>query len=166
MSSNAQKQRGFTIVELLIVIVVIAILAAISIVAYNGIQQRGRDSQRKSDIATIQKALELYHIDNGGYPKCTGGTYQAGQTREGCFTTDTAVTNALAPQYISVMPRDPLNTGDKRYRYTVGSKKVSDIQYAATSDDNYALGISYESQAGPYATQFGATYNYVAGSSN
>ncbi|MCA9336117.1 prepilin-type N-terminal cleavage/methylation domain-containing protein, partial [Candidatus Saccharibacteria bacterium] len=44
------KKTGFTIVELLIVIVVIAILAAITIVAYNGIQQRSRDSIRKSDL--------------------------------------------------------------------------------------------------------------------
>lgn len=48
------KQRGFTIVELLIVIVVIAILAAISIIAYNGIQSRARDAQRSNDIATIK----------------------------------------------------------------------------------------------------------------
>lgn len=56
---------GFTIVELLIVIVVIAVLAAISIVAYTGVQQRARDSQRKSDIAQIAKALQLYAADNG-----------------------------------------------------------------------------------------------------
>lgn len=55
---------GFTIVELLIVIVVVAILAAISIVAYNGIQQRARDSIRKQDLATIAKAFQLYNIDN------------------------------------------------------------------------------------------------------
>jgi len=53
------NKRGFTIVELLIVIVVIAILASISVVAYNGIQTRARDSQRSSDISAIKKALEL-----------------------------------------------------------------------------------------------------------
>ena len=62
------KQSGFTIVELLIVIVVIAILAAISIVAYNGIQQRARDSERQSDINTMQKQLELFYTDRGYYP--------------------------------------------------------------------------------------------------
>ncbi len=60
-------KSGFTIVELLIVIVVIAILAAISIVAYNGIQQRARDSQRSAEMASIEKALQLYYIDNGGW---------------------------------------------------------------------------------------------------
>mgnify|MGYP000845426133 CR=1 FL=1 len=61
------KARGFTIVELLIVIVVIAVLAAISIVAYNGVQQNARDSQRKSDLAAIAKAIKLYAIDNTNY---------------------------------------------------------------------------------------------------
>lgn len=60
--------RGFTIVELLIVIVVIAILATISIVAYNGIQKRTNQSVVKNDFATIRKTLEMYKITNGSYP--------------------------------------------------------------------------------------------------
>ena len=59
------QYSGFTIVDLLIVIVVIAILAAITIVAYNGVQQRGRDTVRKNDLVQIAKLLRLYEIDNG-----------------------------------------------------------------------------------------------------
>ena len=59
------RREGFTIVELLIVIVIIAILAAITIVAFNGVQQRSRDSKRKQDVAQIAKLLSLYEIDNG-----------------------------------------------------------------------------------------------------
>ena len=66
----AQKQTGFTIVELLIVIVVIAILAAITIVAYNGIQSRAKDSQKKQDVEQIAKLIQLYDVDNG--PMWTG----------------------------------------------------------------------------------------------
>lgn len=54
------RQKGFTIVELLIVIVVIGILAAITIVAYNGLQGRARDAQRKSDLGTMAKLLNVY----------------------------------------------------------------------------------------------------------
>jgi len=54
---------GFTIVELLIVIVVIGILAAITIVAYNGVQARSRDATRKSDLAAAAKALEVRAVD-------------------------------------------------------------------------------------------------------
>ena len=56
------KQKGFTIVELLIVIVVIAILAAITIVAYNGIQTRARNSKISSDIAMLQRAIQAARV--------------------------------------------------------------------------------------------------------
>lgn len=72
------KQRAFTIVELLIVIVVIGILAAITIVAYNGIQQRARDSKRVNDLAAIEKAFKLYGAETGNdfsiFSAGSGGT--------------------------------------------------------------------------------------------
>lgn len=65
---NRQKQTGFTIVELLIVIVVIGILAAITIVAFNGVQKRARDTQRLSDANAIVKSIEQYKVLNGNFP--------------------------------------------------------------------------------------------------
>lgn len=60
-----KKWQGFTIVELLIVIVVIGILAAITIVAYNGVQSRARDTTRQQDLKAIAKLLSIYAVDNG-----------------------------------------------------------------------------------------------------
>lgn len=65
---DGKRVTGFTIVELLIVIVIIGILAAITIVAYNGMQGRARDSARVSDMETIKKSLELFYVDHGYYP--------------------------------------------------------------------------------------------------
>lgn len=108
----AQKQKGFTIVELLIVIVVIAILAAISIVAYNGIQERARDSQRVQDVKTIAKALEIYYLDNNTFPSsaCTLGTgckinSSWSTTSDGSWS---HLESQLVPKYLSSLPKDPL----------------------------------------------------------
>jgi type II secretion system protein G len=60
--------KGFTIVELLIVIVVIGILAALVIVTYNGIQQKARDTERKTDINALHGQFEAYQAQNGKYP--------------------------------------------------------------------------------------------------
>jgi len=64
-----QKQSGFTIVELLIVIVVIGILAAITIVAFNGIRSRAVTAAINADLASTSKAIKLYQADNSdNYP--------------------------------------------------------------------------------------------------
>ena len=70
------KSKGFTIVELLIVIVVIAILAAITIVAYNGIQQRAHTSSAKTAASSLRKKIEAYAAFNNAYPTfySTAGT--------------------------------------------------------------------------------------------
>lgn len=69
MVMHVGKQKsGFTIVELLIVVVVIAILAAITIVSYNGIQNRANDTVVRSDLANAARKVEAYKIDNGAYP--------------------------------------------------------------------------------------------------
>lgn len=78
-----KSTRGFTIVELLIVVVVIAILAVISTVAYTNFQQRARNTQTVSAVSTYIKALNLYKIDNGQHPtvvpagSCLGTGYDS-----------------------------------------------------------------------------------------
>lgn len=62
---DIQWRNGFTIVELLIVIVVIAILASISTVAYTSIQDRARNSKISSDLQTLNKAIQTARISNG-----------------------------------------------------------------------------------------------------
>lgn len=63
--TNRLKTNGFTIVELLIVVVVIAILAAITVVAYNGVTQQSRSAARGSEMKTAVKKLETDKIQSG-----------------------------------------------------------------------------------------------------
>jgi len=68
MISLRKRQEGFTIVELLIVIVIIGILATLVIVTFTGTQQKARDSQRQTDINAVDSHLESYFAENGYYP--------------------------------------------------------------------------------------------------
>lgn len=70
---HKHKQYGFTIVELLIAVVVIAIIAAITIVAYNGIQNSANDTAIKSDIANFEKKIRLYIAEFDTIPP--GGSF-------------------------------------------------------------------------------------------
>jgi type II secretion system protein G len=63
-----QDSTGFTIVELLIVIVVIGILAAIVIVSYNGITNSARETTIQNDLTNAKKKIMLYKVENTTYP--------------------------------------------------------------------------------------------------
>jgi type IV pilus assembly protein PilA len=69
---KVRSNKGFTIVELLIVIVVIGILAALVLNTFSGVQRRARDTERQTDVNSVATQLEVYYNDNGGYPVLTG----------------------------------------------------------------------------------------------
>ncbi len=71
---SRQQERGFTIVELLIVIVVIGILAGITIVAYSGITLRANQSKIVQNAASVKSVAEAMNADNGFYPALAVGT--------------------------------------------------------------------------------------------
>lgn len=68
LSMKNKLSRGFTIVELLIVIVVIGILATLVVTTYSGIQQKTRDTARKTDISALHGQIEAYQAEAGKYP--------------------------------------------------------------------------------------------------
>lgn len=64
-----KKQKGFTLVELLIVIAIIGLLASVVMVSLDNAKQRSRDATRVQDIRGVISALELYFNKNNGYPQ-------------------------------------------------------------------------------------------------
>lgn len=92
------NSRGFTIVELLIVVVIIAILAAITIAAYNGIQARANSSAALSTANSLGKKVHAYYTLSGRYPSTT-------------ITTITAFKAALNGYNESILPSSGINIG-------------------------------------------------------
>lgn len=113
MWAKHKQQAGFTIVELLIVIVVIGILAAITIVAYNGVQGKARDTQRISDLKSITKALEIYKINNGNYPApvSTPNASSWEVSTNGSNVATNFLSALVSSNGVSKVPIDPNNTG-------------------------------------------------------
>ncbi|OYX43365.1 hypothetical protein B7Y94_01485 [Candidatus Saccharibacteria bacterium 32-49-12] len=93
-----RDRSGFTIVELLIVIVVIGILAAISIVAYNGVREKAELAELKQNLSSLNKAVLMYHAENGSYPVSTSW-------RGNNQVVDDSFIPGLAPQYIATTPQ-------------------------------------------------------------
>jgi prepilin-type N-terminal cleavage/methylation domain-containing protein len=115
--------RGFTIVELLIVIVVIGIIASITIVSYNGVQARGQDVRRKSDITNIQDAIEIYKINNAALPPVTAANTDASGW-EVSYKNASFIPPLVSSGVLSSQLLDPLNTSTyyyRYYKYTAGS---------------------------------------------
>lgn len=103
-----KKANGFTIVELLIVIVVIAILAAISIVAYNGIQDRATNARRLNDMEVITKALEMYKAQKGYYPAVQSNS--SGGWERSAINPDNFLQALEDEKIIDRVPVDPINS--------------------------------------------------------
>lgn len=142
-----KTKSGFTIVEILIVIVVIGILASISIVAYNGVQSRSRDAKRLSDVQAIQKSLELYKTDRGTYPAhitATAAELPAGFAGSyGCVTcysysvanNGTWLRNLTDSGFMSVAPASAPNNNNNFYMYW----RSSPSGYGTCTQEFYVL---------------------------
>lgn len=93
------KQRGFTLIELMVVIAIIGMLSSVVLASLSSAREKAASVRRISDLKTIQTALELYHSTNNRYPNlgwsynCSGGNWATLQT-------------ALTP-YLSAIPNDP-----------------------------------------------------------
>lgn len=115
-----QTSRGFTLIELMVVISIIGLLSAAILAGLSNASQRSRDANRIADIKQIQNALELYAADHGGqYPVVpTSFVYQ--------------LSAALVPSYIPTLSEDPM-PARSRYRYWT------------TTGTSYSMVVDFES---------------------
>lgn len=149
------NQKGFTIVELLIVVVVIAILAAVTVVAFNGIQTRARDASRLSDIQTINRAILAYYAVNGTYPEETAspgvGGFEASTDTAGTF-----LEHLKNAGFLAQVPLDPKNSGTYYYGYYLYPVGWGGNGCADARGKYYVLSISqFESVSGAHPSSPG-----------
>lgn len=139
------KQTGFTIVELLIVIVVIGILAAITIVAYNGIQGRAQSAAVSSALEQTSKKLALYAVDNNNYPVDLA---TIGITNSGSTSYQYSANNGTVPQTYCVTATNGSTSYNIKQDGTQSPGGRNLFQKSATFS-NYTTGTDY---ANPVAT--------------
>jgi prepilin-type N-terminal cleavage/methylation domain-containing protein len=161
--NNFMKQRkliqGFTLIELMVTIGIIAILSAVLFASYNSAREQARDKLRMSDLKEVQVALELYKAQHGRYPAAGCGnnnTQYAGPGPKPVAPFDPGnfescdnyiageAGKSFTPDFIDVLPRDPKSENEvgKGYYYrtnTLGTAyKLMSFQAVETlTVDNY-----------------------------
>jgi prepilin-type N-terminal cleavage/methylation domain-containing protein len=110
------RGRGFTLLELLIVIAIIGLLAGVVFASLDIARESARDSKRAQDVRNIQRALAFYATDHFGQFPTNPVSTQVANMNTG--------TSDITP-YINPIPTDPTNTGSNGYRYAVNPDRLS-----------------------------------------
>lgn len=131
-------KKGFTILELMLVVAIIAMLAIFIWVSYSDARAKSRDARRMQDIHEISNALNLYHANNNQFPAMT-------ETITGADNFSQALENdGVMPE----VPTDPLNSGTYVYTYTDNDTGGADYELGFCLETNSVEGYS----AGCYTT--------------
>lgn len=129
------SRKGFSFTEVLVVIVVLAVLAAVALPKFTGSSPRNQDSALENDLHLVRNAVQLFKIDTGLYPKALcdlSATSAAGLKGIDESGTRIAVTTAnWHGPYIKTVPDDPVSKAAFTYSNTTGTVKSS-----ATNNDS------------------------------
>jgi prepilin-type N-terminal cleavage/methylation domain-containing protein len=114
-----KKDKGFTLIEMLVVVAVIGLLASLILVGLSDFRTRGRDTRRIADIKEVQNGLEVYYMKNGAYPTGTGWSVLEDEE------------DGLPAVGINQIPNDP--TAPSRTYY-----------YGSEDGQHYVIGVEIE----------------------
>jgi prepilin-type N-terminal cleavage/methylation domain-containing protein len=107
-----QKKKGFTLAELLIVVLIIAILSVVVIVSFDKARKSSRDSKRMSDLASVSSAVRMYQVQNLYYPPNAVSPvapcyFAYDSNRSGQSGWSSNCISGMVPSFIQVLPTDP-----------------------------------------------------------
>jgi type II secretion system protein G len=111
-------QRGFTLIELVVVISILAILSGVLVPRVSNHMRASRDARRLSDIKAVRNAIEQYYMDKGEYPRANANSAYGGWdvSFDGDF-----IAVLIENGYLSDAPTDPIDDPTFHYRYYVYS---------------------------------------------
>lgn len=126
----AKSGAGFTLMELLVVMVLLGILVSLGLSSYRSSQTKSRDSRRKSELRQISLALETYFNDKGKYPNADGSGHIMGCTPDDASICSwgSQFIDKNSTIYMVTLPADPIS--GMSYYYSVGALNTSYQLYA------------------------------------
>lgn len=150
MTKNSKnKLLGFTLVELLVAVSIVAVLGAIGAVSYGATQKTARTARRAEDLKAIATALEAYKAANGSYPCSNPSSCSANAVRSQCNNVGAGIIAAtpndlipgLVPTYMPNIPSDPQTdtNGSNCYLYRSNGidYKILDVYMREFSNADY-----------------------------
>ncbi|MFA5275378.1 MAG: type II secretion system protein [Candidatus Omnitrophota bacterium] len=141
-------KKGFTLLELLMVIMVIAILIGIALPRFRGMVEEGNIAKAKGELRTLQIAVESYYMHNNN-------TYPSAASFSGSGTTSLT---GQTPQIVSEIPVDPFSTSGATYKYVNGGQNDKDyVIYSVGPAGNGSADISTGGGTTPDTVTEGST---------
>lgn len=122
--------KGFTLIELMIAISIIAIISSIGLISYSQAQALGRDAKRKQDLRSVAVALELYYQKNKQYPASPNNQWYSKLGPDWI--------PGMVPLYIDSLPKDPLKDQEDPWR-----EGYYGYSFFSAQCGNYAAGQFY-----------------------